>query len=60
MTYIHETQEKDENVFVLHLKNPNKCVIGKIDFTHTIFLFHFKATETSFFKKNYDFCLIYQ
>lgn len=58
--YILETQGKGENIFVLHLRNPNKCAVGKIDFTYTIFLFHYKTTETSFLKKNYYFCLIYQ
>lgn len=60
MKYIHEIQGKGENGFVLHLRRPNKCTIGKIDFTYSIFLFHYKATETAFFKKNYYFCLIYQ
>lgn len=39
MKYIPEIRGKGESVFVLLLRSPNKCVIGKIDFTYSIFLF---------------------
>lgn len=39
MKYTPETQGKGEYVFVLHLRSPNKCAIGKTDFTYSISLF---------------------